>query len=203
MIAVSREQAITAGVGLYWRGKPCALGHVAPFQVSNYTCTECARLKQLNGYRSLSPTERKERNSGEYAKNRDSIRECQRHYYQTKGKTAAIARASDWAISNPEKVRASKRSYKCRNPAVYLALDAARRARKAKAMPKWADKDAIRGVYQAAREATQLTGVLHAVDHIIPLFGRRVCGLHVHTNLQVLTFSENCIKSNKFIEVHP
>lgn len=57
--------------------------------------------------------------------------------------------------------------------------------------PIWADRDRINQVYLAAR-ASGLT-----VDHIVPLRGRTVCGLHVHDNMQLLTHSENCSKRNR------
>ena len=65
-------------------------------------------------------------------------------------------------------------------------------------MPVWADKKAIRAVYAEARRLTHETGVLHHVDHVIPLNGREVSGLHVEGNLQVLTFIENSRKHNHF-----
>lgn len=59
------------------------------------------------------------------------------------------------------------------------------------AMPKWADKNAIREIYRNRPDG------MH-VDHIIPLRGENVCGLHVVNNLQYLPKEENMKKSNRF-----
>lgn len=72
------------------------------------------------------------------------------------------------------------------------------RAKMLRRMPPWADKKAIRAFYAEARRLTVETGVLHHVDHKIPLVGREVSGLHVETNLQVLTYIENSRKHNHF-----
>lgn len=59
----------------------------------------------------------------------------------------------------------------------------------------------IASIYEACRKRSAVTGVPHHVDHIVPLQGRMVCGLHVHWNLQIMTASENCRKSNRFFDV--
>lgn len=78
------------------------------------------------------------------------------------------------------------------------AAVAKRRSIKLRATPRWADYGEILAIYEKARRMTEETGIQHHVDHIVPLIHPKVCGLHVHGNLQVLTATENCSKSNKF-----
>lgn len=109
---------------------------------------------------------------------------------------AALARAQA-----KERVRlTAERAEKFR--AYRNAKDAARRSAKMLRTPSWADLTAIQAIYKQARRLTHQTGVEHHVDHVIPLQSKLVCGLHVHTNLQILTGSENIRKRNRF-EVEP
>jgi hypothetical protein len=65
-------------------------------------------------------------------------------------------------------------------------------------MPKWADKELIAEVYALAQRVQRQKGARVAVDHIIPLRGKEISGLHVHNNLQIITLSANAKKSRKF-----
>lgn len=78
------------------------------------------------------------------------------------------------------------------------AMSARRRARKLSATPIWAKHHIIHMIYAKAARLTQETGVKMHVDHIVPLCGHNVCGLHIENNLQILPVVENIRKSNKF-----
>jgi len=73
-----------------------------------------------------------------------------------------------------------------------------RRSAKIRRTPSWANFEAIRAVYAEAHRLTIETGIEHHVDHDLPLQGELVSGLHVETNLQILTAAENIRKRNHF-----
>jgi len=73
-----------------------------------------------------------------------------------------------------------------------------REAKKLQRTPSWANMEAIRAFYDEAARLTTETGIVHHVDHKYPLQGKLVSGLHVETNLQILTGSENSRKRNHF-----
>jgi hypothetical protein len=82
---------------------------------------------------------------------------------------------------------------------IAAAVAAAKRlAAELQRTPSWADHEAISKFYAQARALTRRTGIPHHVDHIIPLQGRKVSGLHVQNNMQVLTASENARKCNTY-----
>lgn len=67
--------------------------------------------------------------------------------------------------------------------------------------PKWltpSDWIEIKWVYKIARQLTKETGISHVVDHIIPLQGKIISGLHCPQNLQVIPARQNESKGNKF-----
>jgi 5-methylcytosine-specific restriction endonuclease McrA len=73
------------------------------------------------------------------------------------------------------------------------------RAIKLKASPSWLTADhlnEIRSVYNESKKLEEFDGIQRHVDHIVPLQGETVSGLHVPWNLQILTKTENLKKKN-------
>lgn len=100
----------------------------------------------------------------------------------------------------PEQVEQDKAEHeRIRLSARAVAYTARQRALCLKRMVPWADAKAIVPIYREAQRLTRRTGIPHDVDHIIPLLGERVSGLHVESNLCVLPRMENIRKSNCYM----
>lgn len=90
-----------------------------------------------------------------------------------------------------KRARAKTAQWKKDNKESYNAYLASRKARVKQATPPWADLKAIRDFYFKCPEGRH-------VDHIIPIHGEIVSGLHVMGNLQYLIAEDNLRKSNKY-----
>lgn len=104
---------------------------------------------------------------------------------------------------NPEKKKSNDRAWRERNPHKFAAYGARRRAAKLNATPPWLTQEhleQIESMYSFAKKLGALTGQSFDVDHIVPLQGENVCGLHVPWNLQLLDQKLNRSKSNKHLQ---
>ena len=68
-----------------------------------------------------------------------------------------------------------------------------------KATPSWANDFFIEEIYMLCQLRTELTGIKHHVDHIVPLRSKVVCGLDVHNNLRVIPAEDNMKKGNRHV----
>ena len=76
-----------------------------------------------------------------------------------------------------------------------------RRLAETLATPKWLtkeQKEQIEWVYNHMRDCRAVTGELYEVNHIVPLRGENICGLHVPWNLEVLPRYINSAIGNRF-----
>ena len=88
---------------------------------------------------------------------------------------------------------------KARRSQMWQASSENRKWRLERATPKWADWAAIESIYDERDRLTAETGIPHHVDHIYPLAGEMVCGLHVHWNMQVIPARDNLKKGTKVV----
>lgn len=116
-------------------------------------------------------------------------------YSENKQKRSEDFRA--WLSANKEHRKLSHAQWAKANKHIVNAIGARRNAAKLKATPSWANEGAIRAIYAEAARLTQETGVRYEVDHIYPLQGKTVCGLHCEANLQIITKTANIRKGNK------
>ena len=115
-----------------------------------------------------------------------------------KNKDDAAAYQRDYYASNREKALALKKKYQAANPDKMAAKEANRRAAKLQRTPRWSNLEEIEEYYEQAKYITESSGTPQHVDHVIPLQGERVSGLHVSDNLCILPAAENLSKSNRY-----
>lgn len=134
--------------------------------------------------------------------------DSRKKWYDARGKEYHEA----WRAANPEKVQASlakttkeanrerERRWVRSNPGRAAAKTYRYRATKRNALPKWVtqeEHDQITALYAEAKRLSDLTNIQFHVDHVLPLQGKTVCGLHVLSNLQILPYYANIAKGNR------
>jgi hypothetical protein len=154
------------------------------------------RRAQIRAYAKARPDILRKSTAAWRARNPERVRE-----YEEKNRARKREYHRKWYAANLEDKRTKNRQWSKKNPSKHLALCAKRRAQELQALARWADMKAIEAIYARAKQMTLETGVKHDVDHVIPLQGKTVCGLHVETNLQILVAAENRSKGARFQEV--
>lgn len=120
--------------------------------------------------------------------------------YRERNKEKIRLRTKEHRLANIEKYNKWAKNRYLSNKHMFFHNNAIRRARKLRATPSWADLEKIKDIYRDRQLLSEMTGVLHHVDHIIPLQGKLVSGLHVGYNLRIIPASENLSKNNKLLE---
>lgn len=181
--------------------KPCQKLYMKQYYIENKTNI----LKKCKSYYKENKTKIKNRDKENYLKNKEKIlSNCKVKY--KKNKSEILLKSKNYYNENKNKVnKRNQENYKKNivtvrqrhsqwekdNKEIRRSIFAKRRAAKLQRTPKWVDLQKIQEVYKNCPKG------MH-VDHIVPLQGKNVSGLHVHWNLQYLTASENCKKGNRF-----
>lgn len=150
------------------------------------------------------------------ARDSENAKRLKREWY-LKNRELTKARAKAWAEANPEEVKAKADRYREKNRDAHnlynrswfaansekrAAYEAKRRATILQRTPKWLTEDdfwLIEQAYDIAKLRTEMFGFEWHVDHVVPLQGKKVSGLHVPINLSVIPGTDNCRKSAKFL----
>lgn len=129
-----------------------------------------------------------------YKNNKNTLR--------SKDKTQeALKKQKEYREANKEKVLANKKRWRDSNKGKQVAILQKRRAAKKNRTPPWLSSSQLKDIqieYELAAWCTKVTGIIYHVDHIVPLRGKTVSGLHVPWNLQVIPAKDNLAKGNKF-----
>ncbi|MCX9103993.1 hypothetical protein [Aeromonas veronii] len=176
MKVTSRKEAMTAGLKHYFTGRPCRNGHFEKRAVICGTCLACARERASKKY-ALKPEH-------------------------------SIVASKRWRLKNPDypdrnrkRINENSNRYRMKNKHIYAAHRAKNRSVKLRAMPAWfgeLDEMVVVEAHDLAKQRELETGIKWEVDHIIPLAGRKVSGLHVASNIQVIPMTLNRKKSNRY-----
>lgn len=149
------------------------------------------RARKDGLYLYCKPCLRAKRQASDYSKT----------YYQD-NKAAARERLRVWQSRNRDKTRESCRKYYAENreSEIVRAINK-RQERLGRTISLTPDqKQQIRDFYWLAKDLQAVSGEVYHVDHIVPLQGKNVCGLHVPWNLQVLPADINLSKGNRYAD---
>jgi hypothetical protein len=141
-----------------------------------YKCRQCVNANSVS-WRAAHPTAHAEWYQANRAHKAAYFSE-----WRGQHKATEPARYAAWAKANPDKVNANI---------------AKRSAAKRRAVPAWANLEAVTKIYARAAALRRSTGRRYEVDHIVPLQGKTVCGLHWEGNLQILLKEDNISKLNR------
>jgi len=122
-------------------------------------------------------------------------------YYEAKREAIAKTQTA-YRKRNRETLKAAWFDWYANNRVSQIEKAAMRRKKVLDATPPWLTRDdrlKISAVYFESIQLTDETGIPHHVDHIVPIAGKTVCGLHVPWNLQAIPALDNIRKSNKLL----
>ena len=172
------------------------------FSCVEYKPTSCFHKakKEKDGFQYQCIDCSKKYHAKRYVEKKEKIR-TQIEEYRLKNKEKIEQAQTIWKAKNPEKVKLYAKRVKQNNKGKVNFHTAKRRYAKLQRTPHWLTEDdhwMIKEAYDLSALRTKMFGFSWHVDHVIPLQGEKVSGLHVPINLQVIPGTDNDVKGNKF-----
>lgn len=164
-----------------------------------------AAVERARAWTATNADRRKEYVKRYTAENAERIAQEHRERYAA-NKEKRLAQVAAYRAANPEKVKhaiqVAAKAWRQKYPWRAAANVRKRQTAQQQRTPQWLTQDdfwLMEQAYELATLRTRITGIKWHVDHDIPLRGKNVSGLHVPTNLRVVTAKENMAKGNRFI----
>jgi hypothetical protein len=161
-------------------------------------CYRCGETKEISVF-----TKNKRNLDGLSQECKQCKAEMHKEYYK-KGHQKMKERSRLWYANNTEKAKEASKVYGKqwaeKNRDKRANTEARRRALKLLATPKWLTEQDLKDIqieYSLSAWCSTVLGEEFHVDHIVPLKGKQVCGLHVPWNLQVIPARLNIAKGNR------
>ncbi len=174
MEIISRAEAKAKGLKRYFTGKPCKHGHAAERYVASSECCVC----KYHSKRTEENIAKRKAYDSKRMKDPDN-KKARKIAFDKYRKTEKAKQTRSVYGKRPDRSKYTK------------SQNTKRRAAKLQRTPMWSDLEAIKDIYLTCPDGFH-------VDHIIPLQGKTVSGLHVPENLQYLTAEDNLRKSNTY-----
>lgn len=173
------------------------------------TCKSCAKKRSKTYYHANTDKVKKYRQNNKekiditrkkyVAENKEKIASVKKDYAERNKEHLAKAKKK-WRENNKDRDDLNHKKYRQENRGRVNATNSRRRAAKLQATPKWITQEQLKEIdeiYQDVQDIQWLAEEKLHVDHIYPLQGKTMCGLHVPENLRIVSASENLKKSNK------
>jgi len=162
-------------------------------------CKDCRKARSLKNFYA-DPDAKRAKNMEAYWKRKEQNPDLQKNIYlKIREKSLAISRV--YYSKHADEIKARQRLWSKQNRGAANALGKKYKLKKRNATPNWLTNEQVEHMQCLYKVAAMYTAegldIWH-VDHIVPIRGKDVCGLHVPWNLRIITASENLRKGNKF-----
>jgi hypothetical protein len=181
---------ISKDTGSFYRNK-------ARYDGLNNYCKTCDSSR-INKLRSKNPDRFSEVGNKSYQKHKNSVLKKQKTYREENVEKIRLKNSRYW-VEDKERISKRNKAWKKSNPDKLTAMAAKRRAAELRATPPWLTQEMKTDInfFYTIRSSMKNPSDWH-IDHITPLQGKFVSGLHIPSNLQLLPKTDNLSKTNKF-----